>query len=139
MKLRRRQSTGGDPVLQAVVRYVASALVAVILISVLAVWLARRAGKAEAIRDAKDQTQIVAQGTIEPELSDGLLKGKATSLAQIDAVVRNRVRSDESIVRVKIWDRSGRIVYSDEPQLIGARYPSNTEAEEFGQIGRAHV
>jgi signal transduction histidine kinase len=132
MKLRRRQSTGGDPVLQAVVRYVASALVAVILISVLAVWLARRAGKAEAIRDAKDQTQIVAQGTIEPELSDGLLKGKATSLAQIDAVVRNRVRSDESIVRVKIWDRSGRIVYSDEPRLIGARYPSNTEAEEFG-------
>ena len=132
MKLRRRQSTGGDPVLQAVVRYVASALIAVVLISVLAVWLARRAGKAEAIRDAKDQTQIVAQGTIEPELSDGLLKGKATSLAQIDAVVRNRVRSDESIVRVKIWDRSGRIVYSDEPRLIGARYPSNTEAEEFG-------
>jgi signal transduction histidine kinase len=132
MKLRRRQSTGGDPVLQAVVRYVASALIAVVLISVLAVWLARRAGKAEAIRDAKDQTQIVAQGTIEPELSDGLLKSKATSLAQIDAIVRNRVRSDESIVRVKIWDRSGRIVYSDEPRLIGARYPSNTEAEEFG-------
>jgi two-component system, NarL family, sensor kinase len=119
-------------VLQAVARYIASALVAVVLISVLAVWLARRAGKAEAIRDAKDQTQIVAQGTIEPALSDGLLKGKATSLAQIDDVVRNRVRSDESIVRVKIWDRSGRIVYSDEPQLIGARYPSNTEAEEFG-------
>jgi two-component system, NarL family, sensor kinase len=132
VKLWRRQSAGGDPVLQAVARYIASALVAVVLISVLAVWLARRAGKAEAIRDAKDQTQIVAQGTIEPALSDGLLKGKATSLAQIDDVVRNRVRSDESIVRVKIWDRSGRIVYSDEPQLIGARYPSNTEAEEFG-------
>jgi signal transduction histidine kinase len=26
-------------------------------------------------------------------------------------------------VRVKIWDRSGRIVYSDERRLIGSRYP----------------
>lgn len=114
--------------LEAVVRYIAAALVAVVLISVLAVWLARRAGKAEAIRDAKDQTFIVAHGTIEPALSNGLLRGKATSLALVDDVVRNRVLSDESIARVKIWDRSGRVVYSDKPQLIGVRYPSNTES-----------
>ena len=37
-----------------------------------------------------------------------------------------------SVVRVKIWDRSGRIVYSDEPGLIGARYPiAPEELKEF--------
>jgi two-component system, NarL family, sensor kinase len=127
---------GGDPVLEAVVRYIASALVAVILISVLAVWLARRSGQAEAIRDAKDQTRIAAEGTIEPVLGDGLLRGKATAIAAVDRAVQEHVRTDlqdDSIARIKIWDRSGRIVYSDEPRLIGARYPSNTEAEEFGR------
>jgi two-component system NarL family sensor kinase len=133
VKLRRRQATGDDPVLEAVVRYIASALVAVILISVLAVWLARRSGQAEAIRDAKDQTSLTAAGTVEPVLSDRLLRGKPKALALVDDAVQNRVLSDESIARVKIWDRSGRIVYSDEPRLIGARYPSNTEAEEFGR------
>jgi signal transduction histidine kinase len=129
VKLRRRQATSSDPVLEAVVRYVASALVAVVLISVLAVWLARRAGEAEAIRDAKDQTLITAQGTVEPVLSSGVLQGKPRALAVVDNAVQNRVLSDESIVRVKIWDRSGRIVYSDEPRLIGARYPGNAEVE----------
>jgi signal transduction histidine kinase len=28
---------------------------------------------------------------------------------------------------VKIWDRTGRIVYSDEPRLIGARYPMSAD------------
>jgi two-component system NarL family sensor kinase len=135
VKLRRRQATGGDPVLDAVVRYVASALAAVILISVLAVWLARRSGQAEAIRDAKDQTRIAAESSIEPVLGDGLLRGNARAIAAVDRAVQEHVRVDpegESIARIKIWDRSGRIVYSDEPRLIGARYPSNTEAEDFG-------
>jgi two-component system, NarL family, sensor kinase len=140
VKLRRRQATGVDPVLEAVVRYIASALVAVVLISVLAVWLARRAGEAEAIRDAKDRTQIVAEDTIGPVLSDGLLQGKARALALLDNVVQNRVRTDESIVRVKLWDRSGRIVYSDDPRLIGVRYPGNVEPEEFkGTTPQAEV
>jgi hypothetical protein len=37
-----------------------------------------------------------------------------------------------SVVRVKLWDRSGRIVYSDERRLIGARYPiAREELDEF--------
>ena len=32
-----------------------------------------------------------------------------------------------SVVRVKIWDQTGRIVYSDEARLIGARYPMSPE------------
>jgi two-component system, NarL family, sensor kinase len=122
VKLRRRQATADDPVLEAVVRYFASALIAVILISVLAVWLVRRSGEAEAIRDAKDQTRIAAKGTIEPVLSDGLLRGKATAIETVDRAVKEHVQADpedDSIARIKIWDRSGRIVYYDEPRLIG--------------------
>jgi two-component system, NarL family, sensor kinase len=40
----------------------------------------------------------------------------------MDRTVRTRVLTDP-VVRVKIWDGSGRILYSDEPALIGTRYP----------------
>ncbi|HEY6835459.1 MAG TPA: sensor histidine kinase [Gaiellaceae bacterium] len=132
MKL-RRQAAGGNPVRVAMIRYVASAVLAVVLISVLGLWLLRRAGEAEAIRDAKDQTRIAAEA-VEPAVGDGLLRGKATAIDAVDRVVEERVKSDHSIVRVKIWDESGRIVYSDKPQLIGARYPSSVEELRSGRV-----
>ena len=53
-------------------------------------------------------------------------------LRNLDRIVRERVLRGSSVVRVKIWDRSGRIVYSDEPGLIGARYPiAPDELKEF--------
>jgi signal transduction histidine kinase len=111
---------------EALARYAAIGLLAVVLISLLGVWLVRRAGEAEAIRDAKDQTRIAALGSVEPALSDGLLRGDPTAIAAVDRVVQERVLGDPfsraAIARVKIWDRSGRVVYSDEPRLIGARY-----------------
>jgi len=39
------------------------------------------------------------------------------------------------VVRVKIWDASGRIVYSDEPRLIGERYALPAEALERLKTG----
>ncbi len=111
---------------EALARYAAIGLLAVVLISLLGVWFVRRAGEAEAIRDAKDQTRIAALGSVEPALSDGLLRGDPTAIAAVDRVVQERVLGDPfsraAIARVKIWDRSGRVVYSDEPRLIGARY-----------------
>ncbi len=107
--------------------YVASGLVAVVLVSLLAVWLFDRAGEAEAIRDAKDQTRIAAEGSIEPAVTDALLRGDPSALSAVDRVVQERVLSDASIVRVKIWDRSGRVLYSDEPRLIGTRYALNQD------------
>jgi two-component system NarL family sensor kinase len=121
-----------DPVRVALVWYAASALVVVLLVSLLGVWLFSRAGEAEAIRDAKDQTRIAAEGSVEPFLSDALVRGDTSALAAVDRVVQERVLSDASIVRVKIWDRSGRVVYSDEPRLIGARYAlSHDDLAEF--------
>jgi two-component system, NarL family, sensor kinase len=130
-----------NPVREALVRYLASGLVAVVLVGLLGVWLARRAGQAEAIRDAKDQTRLVAQGSIEPAVTDGLLRGKPSALAAVDRVVAQQVVSEGSVARVKIWDPSGRIVYSDEPKLIGARYHlSAKDLSEFkGEEAHAEV
>jgi two-component system NarL family sensor kinase len=136
----RRQEGGPGPVREAMTRYVAIGLVTIALISIVGVWLFRRAGEAEAIRDAKDQTRIAAEA-VEPVLSDALLREKPNSLAAVDRVVQERVlsRPDDAIVRVKIWDSSGRIVYSDQPALIGARYPLTAQERADFRTGRVEA
>jgi signal transduction histidine kinase len=121
-----------NPLWQAVARYLAISLAAVVLISLLGVFLFERSGRAEAIRDAKDQTRASAKWAVEPSLSDAVLRGDPAALRDLDKVVRERVLRGSSVVRVKIWDRSGRIVYSDEPRLIGNRYAiTPEELKEF--------
>ena len=118
---------GPRPLREAVARYLASGLATVLLISLLGVYLVGRLGNDEAIRDAKDLTRATAERTIEPALTDDLLRGDPDALARFDGAVRGRVLRDSPVVRVKLWDRTGRIVYSDEPGLIGARYPLGAE------------
>ncbi len=125
-----------NPVWQAVLRYLVISLGAVALVSALGIFLFERSGHAEALRDAKDQTQASSRWAVEPALTDGVLAGDPAALRAFDRVVRQRVLRDSEVVRVKIWDRSGRIVYSDEPRLIGDRYPfPPEEQEEFDRTG----
>ncbi len=41
----------------------------------------------------------------------------------------------DSIVRVKLWTKDGRILYSDEPALIGSRYALGEEELELFSSG----
>jgi two-component system, NarL family, sensor kinase len=134
----RRGEGGPSPVRETMTRYVAIGLATIALISVVGIWLFQRAGDAEAIRDAKDQTRIAAQGSVEPALSDGLLRGEPSAIDAVDRVIQERVlsRPDDAIARIKIWDSSGRIVYSDEPALIGKRYPLGAEERAAFANGR---
>src|SRR5579871_759921 len=72
------------------------------------------------LADAGESAQLVARLGIQPrldprELRDGL---SARDIRQLDEQLRARsVRRD--LARIKIWNRAGRIVYSDDHQLIG--------------------
>ncbi|MCU1588688.1 MAG: integral rane sensor signal transduction histidine kinase, partial [Frankiales bacterium] len=103
---------------------VAAFLVAgLVVLTVVAVVLARaqqRNATAEAIRDARTLTNLEATDVVGPLLNDAALKpGPARD--QLDLVVRQRVLGSH-IVRVKIWDATGTIVYSDDQQLVGKHF-----------------
>jgi signal transduction histidine kinase len=74
-------------------------------------------------------------------VSDALLRGDPQAIEALDRVIKERVLGDPSIARVKIWARPGRIVYSDEPRLIGALYPMSREELAELRVSRvdAHV
>jgi two-component system, NarL family, sensor kinase len=112
---------GRHGVRRAVAIFAVSALAAVVLVGVIESFVFRAAGTTEAIRDARTVSSTVGRGIVEPALRDGVLAGDPAAMAVLNRVVHRRVIG-RSIIRVKLWDRSGRIVYSDESRLIGDRY-----------------
>src|SRR5262249_62005081 len=105
----------------AVAQFAISGLAIVVLLGLAGVELLRHAGSTEALRDAKNNTRIAARGVAQPNLIPAVMRGEPAALARFDRIMRASV-VQSPIVRVKIWTPGGRVVYSDEPRLIGAHY-----------------
>ncbi|GAA4710770.1 sensor histidine kinase [Pedococcus ginsenosidimutans] len=98
-------------------------LVAVLaVVGVLGSLAAQRLAEREAVNDAANTADVLAEAVISPALSDALADGDAATVAAFDATVRERVLGPR-IVRVKLWSPDGRVVYADEPQLVGRTFP----------------
>jgi two-component system, NarL family, sensor kinase len=111
---------------RVVLQYALSGVAALILLGAAGVYLLQHVGRDEAIRNARDDAELAARGVVQPALTPGLLRGDPAEIARLDRVVRRGILGGR-IVRVKIWDATGRIVYSDEHRLIGSRYASGAQ------------
>src|SRR5436190_1243249 len=105
----------------SVTQFVLAGLAAVVLISAGTIYVVRRNATTEAIRNARDIAGIDGHAVAEPVLADGVLSGDPAALGRINTVVHERILS-ERVVRVKVWTPEGRIVYSDEPRLVGQTF-----------------
>lgn len=114
-----------------VLQFLVAGIVAVAIVGVATAVASRRVGQREAIADARTTTLIKAQTIVEPIVTDDLATGAPAAVAAVDRVVKTQVL-DDSLVRVKIWTRDGRIVYSDEPRLVGTQF--DLEDEETDAI-----
>lgn len=111
----------GLPVSRLVARYAGAGLVALIVVALATAWISRDVGTTEAIDEARRITTSTGAAAIEPIVDDGLLAQDPASIARVDSTVRRAVLHDP-LVRVKIWNGTGTVLYSDEPRLIGQTY-----------------
>ena len=123
---------------RAVVRFLAASTIVLVVLAVVGVFVSRRAADREAVADARQHTSFAAIAVVQPNLEDGLLTGDRAAMARLDRVVRTRLL-DDSVVRVKLWTADGRVVYSDEPDLIGQRYPLGADERETLRTGRTEA
>ena len=99
-----------------------SFLAVLVVVATIGVVVLRREAESEALRGAGELALAVGHGVIQSRLTLGVVDGHPAAVRRLDQVVRERVLSGV-IVRVKIWTAEGRIVYSDEPRLIGRVFP----------------
>ena len=116
--------------LSPVAQFALSGLLVVLAVEVVGVLAVREISRNEALRDAKQVTELAGNAVVAPAIQPGVLTGNRQSLEKLDRVVRFYVLRDP-VVRVKLWDESGRIVYSDEPRLIGKRFELEPDEREL--------
>jgi len=114
------------PVARPILQFAVAALIAVAIVGIATAAASRRVGEREAVVDARTTTLVKAQTAVEPVVTDALVTGDPKEVQRVDAAVRSSVL-DRSLVRVKIWTRAGRIVYSDDTRLIGTTYTLGSE------------
>lgn len=96
-------------------------LVAAIVLGTIGVVFTRHQAVQESLRNARSLTRVLA-ASLRPGLNDRLLAGDPAAVASLDREVRQRVLVDP-VIRIKVWSPAGKIVYSDEPRLVGSVYP----------------
>jgi signal transduction histidine kinase len=107
---------------------VAGVVVTAVLLVVIALQ-ARQAGTEQAVESAREVTWVTARGIVEPRLTPQLLAGDPAAVAAFDGAMHQYVLQG-SLVRVKLWDATGKVVYSDEPRLVGRTFPLGPEEQE---------
>ncbi|HEX4724743.1 MAG TPA: histidine kinase [Pseudonocardiaceae bacterium] len=128
-----------------VARFMAAGAVVLVSLAGLLALLARQAGTDDAVRAAAQTTAVTARGVVEPRLDTAVIDGDPAALAAFDAAMRRYVLQG-SLVRVKLWNADDTIIYSDEPRLVGQRFPLNGQetaalndegsASEVSDLGR---
>ncbi len=120
-----------------VTRFGLAGLAAVAVLGALVLTVVSRVSTTESLRAARDQARLAGYGIVEPALLDALAgprPGSAAAVETVDSLVQSRVLS-ERVLRVKLWTADGRIVYSDEPRLIGSRFPRKADHAEVLESG----
>jgi signal transduction histidine kinase len=91
--------------------------------------LSERAGRSEAVADARGTTDLLAHSVAEPAIPRKLIDIDPGAIDRFDRAVLDRLMVGD-VRRIKIWRADGTIVYSDETDLIGERFPLDTEQRQ---------
>jgi two-component system NarL family sensor kinase len=118
-----------------VLEFALSGLLSVVVIGLLATLAFRSIAHDQALDEAKDLTRAVALTAVEPALTPGLVAGEPAAIARLDRRLDPAALRRAGIERIKLWTVDGRIVYADEPRLIGERFSLEPEEQEIVREG----
>jgi signal transduction histidine kinase len=120
----------------ALAQFALGGLVVLTLLALVGGWILHNAAIEEGINDASALADTQVRFVVQPNVSDGLVQGDPAAIAAFDRTVRSLVL-DPGVVRIKLWDGSGHVLYSDDSRLIGQRFVLEEDELEILRSGRS--
>ena len=124
----RKRRPGERSVRRSIIALIATTLVAFTLVAAGAAVAARHIARKDALAEALRSARVLSDTVFAP-LLDSLAAGDSSALARLDDAFRVRSR-DGSLVRVKVWQRDGTVLYSDDHSVIGKRFELDADVAE---------
>jgi HD-GYP domain-containing protein (c-di-GMP phosphodiesterase class II) len=109
---------------------VVSFCVTFLIVAVLA-WGLEYNLESDLLREVAENTAGQASNILDKNLTVADLRDSLTGdrYQQVDELIHSTLLSS-NIVRIKIWNRNGLLVYADEPSIVGKTFPPSDELEE---------
>jgi hypothetical protein len=105
-------------------------LVLMIAIGLILGWNLTNYFQQAAINQQRDAIRDVVPPIIGDHITDDVLTNGAHDASYKEIELALGSLGGSGLVRVKIWNREGEVVYSDDPKLIGQSYPVTDELAE---------
>jgi two-component system NarL family sensor kinase len=118
----------------SVARFAAAGLVVATLLTVSTGLLARRAGAEEAARSFERLAAVVAGSVLAPSLTPGLRQGDPAAEAQVRRVAEPLLLAGP-VVRIRVRDADGRVLWSDPPGAVGTGEPLRPDQKQALEKG----
>jgi signal transduction histidine kinase len=132
---RARRPFIGSPAL-AVLQISLGGLIALAVLAVIGINALQGVAERQALHLTAEFATAEANLAVKPQLSAAVVRGDPAALRKLDDAVKQHVLSSK-VLRVKLWDGTGRIVYSDEPRYIGTHFELTAEERTALSTGRA--
>jgi signal transduction histidine kinase len=97
-------------------------LVALVAVGALAAFICVQVVQEQALRRAELNGKNIADSVVAPKVTPGVEQGRIDEFIKLNEQVKSRMTGD-TIQRIKVWNADGRILYSDDPEQIGLRFP----------------
>lgn len=105
----------------ALARFALLSLLAVVVLTVATLVLADRIARTEALDDARTHGVGMAHRLAAPLVNEEVRAGLPGAGDQLTTVMGNRMR-DGSVRHVKLWDQDGRVLWSDQREIVGRSF-----------------
>lgn len=116
---------GNRTVRRAVLAMVLIALAAFVVTGAAAVVAARSIAEHTALAEAARSAQTLGNVIFVPVMPD-VMTGSEIAKGRLDDAVSER-QGQGGVVRVKVWNREGLVLYSNEPRATGLSFPLNDD------------
>jgi two-component system NarL family sensor kinase len=120
----------------AVARFLIAGFAALVLIATPVSFWVRAEAERHALANARDITQRLADNVVGPLITDQLLARDPAALKLLDQRLQPWL-AESGVLRIKVWDERGRVVYSDVESLIGQDFEQEEWARDLLEGGPA--
>ncbi|HET7822352.1 MAG TPA: hypothetical protein VFL10_12585, partial [Ornithinibacter sp.] len=114
----------------ALLRFVGLSVVALVVVAIGAVVVGQRIAEGWALDDARLRGATVAQAVAGPLVDESVRAGDAAAIARLDGILHDTMAKG-SIKHVKLWTQRGVVIWSDETEVIGQRFPLDADVQEI--------
>lgn len=105
-----------------VLRFAIPGVLGLVLLALASLTASVAVAREQAINEARTSAQWLARTVVEPRLDSGLRSGAPARMAELDAAFSASIR-DSDVKAIRLWNPEGVIIYSNDPRLIGERFP----------------